>query len=309
MVVRLAPNQVHTGMRLDTYLHSEIESYSKRTIRQIIEIGGVHVDGRRVRRCSLEVAAGQRIEVYLDGRSLTPFRITSDLVLFHDEFLIAINKPAGIDTQPTAAHFQGTLYEALLVWLDRRHLRRPEIGMVQRLDRNTSGVIVFSIHPRAHRQITQQFTDHQAVKTYLALVVGAVTAPAQELRATLIRERKSGLMRVSDTYPGKEARSRYRLIATIGGASLLEVELITGRTHQVRAQFAALGHPLMGDRQYGGPRRLGKITVDRQWLHSHRLRFIHPKTGLPVVITAPLPDDLRKTIPQEIADSYSYLNS
>jgi 23S rRNA pseudouridine1911/1915/1917 synthase len=138
------------SMRLDQYLAAAIDGLSRTAARRIVELGGVHISGRRVRRCAQPVQAGEMVEVYLDDLPAESFALRDELVIYKDRYLLAVNKPAGVETQPTPARYQGTLYASLLEYLRNpfRPLDRPALGMVQRLDRGTSGVIVFSIHPR-----------------------------------------------------------------------------------------------------------------------------------------------------------------
>jgi 23S rRNA pseudouridine1911/1915/1917 synthase len=236
--------------------------------------------------------AGASVEVFFDDGPSEPFRLTEGHIIFRDKYLIAIAKPAGVETQPTPARYKGTLYEAVLTYLQNpfRPLDRPELGMVQRLDRDTSGVLVFSIHPRSHGALTRAFAERKAAKGYLALVKGSPEPAEGEIRSLLARNRGSNRV-VTVKKGGKEAITRYRLLESFGGASLLQVEILTGRSHQIRAHMAEAGHPLIGDRLYGGPCLCRSESVLRQMLHSARLEFFHPVSGEPLALEAPLPDD------------------
>jgi 23S rRNA pseudouridine1911/1915/1917 synthase len=293
MVERFTTTPEDKGQRLDRFIHGRLADVSRTSLRRIIDLGGVHVDGRRVRKAGLVLEPGQHIELHRDHGPLDPYRILDEEVLFEDAYLVAINKAAGLDTQPTPARYKGTLYEALQVRLkrDRRFGRRLEIGMVQRLDRGTSGVIVFSIHPRAHKGLAEQFGLHTVRKHYLALVQGCPDPASGSCRSQLIRDRRSGLTR-SSTSGGKEAISHYRVLRTNQRLSLLQVELVTGRTHQIRAQLAEAGHPLLGDIRYGGPGELDGRRFVRQCLHAQRLELTHPVSGAPLLIEAPVPVDM-----------------
>ncbi len=166
MVNRYVSNAGDVGRRLDQFLAEHSPDLSRSLIRKIIDIGGVQIDGRRVRKAGVTLSEGLRIEMHRDRGALEPFRIADEHVLFQDNYLIVLNKPAGIETQPTPARYKGTLFEALQVWLqrDRRFGRRLEIGMAQRLDRDTSGVIAFTIHPQAHKSLTDQLQSRSAKK-------------------------------------------------------------------------------------------------------------------------------------------------
>jgi 23S rRNA pseudouridine1911/1915/1917 synthase len=282
-----------SGIRLDQFLASTWEGVSRTLARKLIELGGVHLDGRRVRRCGQILVAGQRIEVYRDNGPLEPFVLQEGHLLFRDPYLLAVNKPAGVETQPTPARYRGTLYAALLDFLHDpfRPLDRPTLGMVQRLDRDTSGVMVFSIHPRAHKGLTTSFSEHRVDKCYLALVNGRVSVDGGEFHSHLARCRSGNRVRSVDR-GGKEALTRFRVLERFRHATLVEVELLTGRTHQIRAHFAEAGHPLLGDHGYGslagGP--------ERQMLHALRLRLAHPVTGVPLILEAPVPQDMQNIL-------------
>lgn len=282
------------GLRLDQAVPRLCTGLSRTQSRKIIDIGGVHVAGRRVRSCSRSVKEGEEIAVYCDGLPLVPFTLNADAILYHDTDIIALNKPAGIDTQPTPSRFQGTLYAALtelLIDPFRRHLE-PSIGMVQRLDRDTSGVILFSISPRAHKPLTTAITTHAIGKTYLALVAGVVPPGTYEIKSLLARSHRDNCVR-SISKGGKEAVTRYHRLAACDSCSLVAVTPITGRMHQIRVHLSEAGFPLLGDTRYGGPGQLGEMVISRHMLHAQQLEFLHPLTRQPLAITAPLAEDFQ----------------
>lgn len=289
MVERFKTNTGDAGQRLDLFLSAQTAEISRTTLRKIIDLGGVHVDGRRVRKAGMILAENQLIELHRDQAQLDPYRIEDDQILFEDEYLIALNKRAGVETQPTPARYKGTLYEALQVRLkrDTRFGRKLEIGMAQRLDRDTSGVIVFSIHPRAHKGLTEQMQSRNAGKHYLALVEGCPDPNEGSYRSYLLRDRRNGIMKSVST-GGKEAITRYRVLKTKGRISLVELELVTGRTHQIRAHLSEAGHPLLGDLRYGGRSELDGLHFPRQCLHAQRLELVHPVKNVPLTIAAPV---------------------
>jgi len=300
MVERYLTGDNDAGRRLDQFLADNSPALSRSSIRSIIDIGGVHIDGRRVRKAGLSLTSGRRIEIYRDRGSLKPFRLQSHHILFQDEFVILLDKPAGIETQPTPARYKGTLYEALQVWLerDRSFGRRLEIGMAQRLDRDTSGVIIFSIHPRSHKSITEQMQSRTAKKNYLALVEGKPEPARGSYSSNIARDRRSGIMKSVES-GGKSALTRYRVIQTMmqpEKISLVELELITGRTHQIRAHLSEAGHPLLGDIRYGGCRGSAGITFARHYLHSRQLEILHPISATPLSIAADLPEDMARLL-------------
>ncbi|WP_303721258.1 RluA family pseudouridine synthase [Malonomonas rubra] len=283
----------NSQQRLDIFLAENCAEMSRTLAKKIIDLGGVHVNGRRVRSCSLQVKNNDQLEIYIDHLPTDPYRITKDDIVFHDQYLIVLNKPPFIDTQPTHARYKGTLYEALLWYLKDpfRPQRKPDLGMIQRLDRGTSGLIAFSIHPRAHKRMTEIIVGHQAEKRYLALVAGIPTKSETEIRSFLARTRKANKV-MSVTKGGKEAVTRYQLYESLQGAALLDIELLTGRSHQIRAHLSEHGYPLLGDERYGGPLEITGVAVNRPMLHAARLAFNHPVTGEPLDFTAPLPEDM-----------------
>ena len=288
---------VESGLRLDQYLAAVCQELSRTSARKVIDLGGVHLDGRRIRGCSRAVKTGERVEVYLDRLPLEPYRISPAEIIYQDSYLIVLNKPAGVDTQPTRARFKGTIYEALQHHLQdpfRLHLK-PELGMVQRLDRGTSGLMVFSIHQRAHKKLTEMFVDHQVEKYYLALVAGIPEQPTAEIRSLLARSRKQNLVK-SVEKGGKEAITRYRLAETFAETSLLDIDLLTGRSHQIRAHMSEQGWPLLGDTDYGGPAQIGSFALSRPLLHAAKLAFRHPVTGEPLQFTLEVPNDFSQML-------------
>ncbi|NJC88675.1 MAG: RluA family pseudouridine synthase [Desulfuromonas sp.] len=281
-----------SGVRLDLFLAGALEG-GRGMIKRMIDLGGAHVDGRRVRRCSLSVVAGQHIELHVDGLPLEPFRLDTARIIYRDRYLLALDKPAGVATQPTPARYQGTIYAALQQFLSESG--QVSLGMVQRLDRDTSGVLVFSTHSRAHKGLTAAFSEHRVTKRYLALVAGCLEHDAGEMQSQLARRRATNRM-VSVERGGKPALTRYRRLACYDGASLVEVEIPTGRSHQIRIHFAEAGHPLLGDQAYGGPVMVGGVTIARQMLHASELCLDHPVSGARLELKSPLPEDFQKVL-------------
>ncbi len=291
---RLQIPREHVALRLDQYLAEAAIGLSRTQAKKIIDLGGVHLDGRRVRSCSTTVHSGQSIEVYIDQLPLDPYRILEDDILYQDDFIIVLNKPALVDTQPTHARFKGTLFEALQ-W----HLKDPfrphqkaQIGMIQRLDRGTSGVIVFSIHPRAHKEMTRIFLEHEVEKEYFALVQGAPETEQGEIRSFLARSRKENRVK-SVEKGGKEAITRFQRLESMAKYSLLKVEILTGRSHQIRAHMSESGCPLVGDKRYGGAEKIFDVKILRPLLHAGKLAFRHPVLDRHMVFSVPVPDDFQ----------------
>lgn len=290
---RLTVDSQAAGLRIDQYVASQVADLSRGVVRKVIDLGGVHVAGRRIGRCSQAVRAGQSVEVYLDGRPLDIFSLCAEHILFQDDCLLVIHKPPGIDFQPTHARFKGTLYDAVLRFVESSAGGKGKVslGMVQRLDRDTSGVTVFSIHQRAHSAMTRMFADRRVDKRYRTLVAGRPIDKEGEFRSLLARQHRTNLMK-SVKKGGKEAITRYQVVEEFADCTLVEVELVTGRSHQIRAHFSEAGHPLLGDTRYGGPSHISGCEVERSMLHAFRLAFEHPVSRETLMFEAPLPEDM-----------------
>lgn len=283
----------HSAPRLDSAISENCPDVSRTLARKIIDAGGVHLSGRRMRQCGHRVKAGDKIEIYIDGLSLKYYRINSDDVIYQDQFIIVINKPSLVESQPTPARYKGTLYEALLLWLQNPaspHVK-PSLGMVQRLDRDTSGVMIFSIHPRAHKSLTKLFAERRVKKRYLALISGNPQTPEGEFRSLLAKNRASNKMKSVDK-GGKLAITSYKIIRTFENCSLVEVDIPTGRMHQIRVHFAEAGHPLIGDIRYGYQEQMLSVPVKRTMLHSWQLECLHPVTKKTHMFEAAIPADM-----------------
>ncbi len=291
---RMTVRDSTSGVRIDQYLSDEIPELSRTEARKIIDLGGVHLNGRRVRTCSLTVHAGTEIEMYIDGLPFDIFRLADAHVLYRDKYLLVLNKPAGIDTQPTPSRYKGTLYDALLAYLGPVPGRKkPELGMVQRLDRGTSGLMVFSIHQNSHSGLSKIFLEHQVQKRYLALVENAPEPAANEICSQLARSRRLNRM-VSVQHGGKNAITRYQTKLASDSGALLEIELLTGRTHQIRAHMSEAGSALLGDSLYDGVMNFSGYLLTRPMLHAYKLAFNHPVTDEPLSFELAMPEDMQR---------------
>ncbi|MGQ9666781.1 MAG: RluA family pseudouridine synthase [Anaerolineae bacterium] len=299
------------GMRLDKFLAVRLRDVSRARIQQWIEEGHVTVNGRPARP-STRLDAGQAVRVLIlppaESRIL-PEPIPLD-ILYEDEALLVINKPAGMVVHPAAGHTSGTLVNALLArfpewaaldWWESEEDEEeageefPRPGIVHRLDKDTSGLLVVAKTAEARRALQAQFQARQVGKTYLALVHGMPSAPAGLIDAPLGRDprQRKRMAVVSD---GRPAVTAYRVLEPLGEYALLEVMPKTGRTHQIRVHLAFIGHPVVGDEVYG--RRRGRLSCPRQFLHAAQLAFRHPITGQLLEFSAPLPPDLLAVLEQ-----------
>jgi 23S rRNA pseudouridine1911/1915/1917 synthase len=283
-------------MRLDLAA-SRVFSLSRRAAREAVRAGRIEVDGVAADEPGRDVP--ETAKLALHSSRPARYRVSTRLsVLVEDDDFVIVNKSAGLLSVPTAEHEKDTLLARTLDYLHHRFGRRPSAFVVHRLDKDTSGSIVFARNRPALRFLQDLFKSHAVEREYLALVEGTVP-DSGTFSADLVADAGSarrGLARPGE--PGKRAVTRYRAIERLAGATLVSVELETGRTHQIRVHFAAAGHPVLGDRVYGeGGRERVKSREPkfpespRQMLHARRLGFPHPRTGKPVRAEAPLPED------------------
>ena len=283
--------------RLDRFLATQLTEQSRSYLQRLIEEGHVRVNDKPAKP-GQRLVPGDHIVVEIPQAKpaiALPEQIPISEV-YEDEDVIVVDKPAGLVVHPAAGHEQGTLVNALLG-------RHPELagiagtirpGIVHRLDKDTSGLMVVAKNDRAQASLSDQLKNREVVKRYLALVVGALSPEEGTIDAPIGRdphERK----RMAVTHTGRPARSHFRILRHFGDDySLVEVTLETGRTHQIRVHFAAVGHPVVGDHVYG--KRVPFLA--RQFLHAAALGFRLPGTGQPIELTSDLPPDLRQALDQ-----------
>jgi 23S rRNA pseudouridine1911/1915/1917 synthase len=282
-------------VRLDLAV-SQRFGLSRRAARDAVRAGRIETGGAVADEPGLDVApdAELRYDPNRPARHTVHTRLS---VLLEDPLFLIVDKPAGLLTVQTAEHEDDTLYARALAYLHHRYRKRAWVGVVHRLDKETSGALVFARTREALRILQEQFRRHSIDREYLALVEGAVRRPGV-FDAPLVADRgdrRRGVARPGE--PGKHAVTRYRPIETFDRATLVSVRLETGRTHQVRVHFSASGHPVVGDSVYR--RREGAVPgleVRRQMLHAHVLGFDHPGTGERVRATSPLPADFQEAL-------------
>ena len=292
------------GHRLDAWLAQRLPSFSRSRLQALIDEGHVMLDRARTRP-SARLRTGQVVRVHVPAPAPAepqPEDIPI-VVVYEDAHLVVVNKPAGLVVHPGAGTSRGTLVNALL-----RHVRdlsgvggvlRP--GIVHRLDRGTSGLLVVAKDDETHRSLARQFAGRTVEKEYAALVLGAPARAAGEVDAPIGRD-PVHRQKMSVRAPrGREARTSWRVEERFDGAALLRVRIHTGRTHQIRVHLASVGHPVAGDAVYGGTRppssrraaaRDALLALDRPALHAARLAFNHPASGERLTFEAPLPPDL-----------------
>ena len=289
------------GRRLDLFLAERVPELSRTRIQELVRDGRARVDGRTA-KVSHRLSAGETIEVEVLPRPALVAQaedLPLDVLLVDDDFLI-VNKPAGMVVHAGAGHSAGTLVNALL----HRLGKLPEAGgalrpgIVHRLDRETSGAMVVARNDRAHEHLAEQFRSRNVRKIYLALVHGKMPRDSGSITLPISRDPRRRTRMTARAAKGRHARTDWRVIARLDRCTLVEAALHTGRTHQIRAHLAAIGHPVVGDTLYGAPRELhagGRRLplLERNFLHAARLGFAHPSTGEWVEVRAPLPRDLR----------------
>jgi 23S rRNA pseudouridine1911/1915/1917 synthase len=282
----------HEGYRLDAFLVTHLPAHSRSQLQGFIESGHVMVDGTAAKP-ALRVRRGQRIEVTVPPpppAGIAPEARPLD-VIFEDDQLLVINKPPGLTVHPGAGRPGGTLANALLARVPEMagvgSVLRP--GIVHRLDKDTSGLLMVAKTPQAYRGLQSQVAARTVSRTYLALVHGVLPHDEGSIDAPIGRHPRHRT-RMAVVPRGREAVTRYRVRQRFARYTLVEVQLVTGRTHQIRVHFAHLGHPVAGDPVYAG--RPDDLAIGRQALHAFRLRFTHPTSGRELGFEAAPPADL-----------------
>ncbi len=289
------------GRRLDLFLAERVPVLSRTRIQELIREGNVLVGGR-IAKAAHRISAGEVIEVKVLPRPAlvaVPEDLPLELLLVDDDFVV-VNKPAGMVVHAGAGHARGTLVNALLHRLEKLSgaggALRP--GIVHRLDKDTSGAMIVARNDRAHEHLAEQFRSRNVRKIYLALVHGKMPRDSGTITLPISRDPHRRTRMTARASKGRQARTDWRVIARLDRCTLVEAALHTGRTHQIRAHFAAIGHPVVGDTLYGAPRGLRAGArdlplLDRNFLHAARLGFSHPSSGAWVEVRAPLPRELR----------------
>lgn len=288
-----------TPERLDKFLVGQLQEFSRARIQGLIADGFVEVNGHPAKKAGQTLEPGHRVTVRVPPPAPTEL-LAEDIPLdfvFENESLVVVNKPAGMVVHPAAGHPSGTLVNAMLGYdPDIEGIggeERP--GVVHRLDKATSGLIVLAKNERAHRWLQDQFRLRKVDKTYLALVDGRPPTPSGRVEAHIGRDpshRKR--MAIVPESRGREAISEYRTLETFRHHTLLEFHPLTGRTHQIRLHCAFLGCPIVGDAVYG--RKKPSVDIDRHFLHAYRLKIILPEEKQPRTFEASLPEELERVL-------------
>jgi len=277
------------GERLDRFLAGSGAIGSRAAAERLLAGGNVEVDGQ-TRAKSYRLAGGETVRV--SGQASAPPALEAEdfplVVRYEDEHLIVVDKPAGIVVHPSAGHQRGTLVHGLLgLRIAGGEDRRP--GIVHRLDRDTSGLLVVARDPDVHRRLQRMLRGRQLSREYLALVKGRPRSWRGTIEAPIGRDRRDPTRISLDTNSPRDAVTHFQVVELLHSHALLRVTLETGRTHQIRVHLAAIDLPVSGDPVYGVEGDLGLV---RQFLHAARLAFDHPITRERIEVDSPLPDDL-----------------
>jgi 23S rRNA pseudouridine1911/1915/1917 synthase len=304
------------GKRIDAYLASRFPDYSRSVVQKVIDAGAVLVNGQAV-KASYKVRLDDQIRVWLPELA-DDAPMPEDIpiaVVYEDAALTVVNKPAGMVVHPAKGHWSGTLVNALQFRYDTLSTaggaERP--GIVHRLDRDTTGLLLVAKSDIAHRHLAQQFEQRTIQKEYFALVAGVPERDSDYIERTIgfhPTNREKMAIRLP-TDGGKPAVTFYEVIERFRGYAFIRCKPATGRTHQIRVHLGHIGHPIIADKAYSGRDRLtlgdligsgaseadgDTVLIDRQALHAHSLRLNHPLTGEALDLTAPLPEDMTRTL-------------
>ena len=302
----LHPQSSDIGKRLDAFLAESIEGWSRARLQRLIEDGDVLLNGNES-KASYKLKPGDELDVELTDiptARFEPENIPLNVV-FEDEYLAVIDKPAGMVVHPGAGISSGTLANAIAYHFQIRGLQseiRNRLGIVHRLDKDTSGLIVIAKNEEIHEALSEQFRSRKVEKSYVALVHGATRENSGKIDRPIARDRRNRLkMAVSPT--GRSALTLWKVRQRFEKFTLLNVEIKTGRTHQIRVHLASINHPVVGDATYNGGRdntvadakiRAAIQNLGRFFLHAEKLAFTHPKTGEKLSFTAELSAELKQ---------------
>jgi 23S rRNA pseudouridine1911/1915/1917 synthase len=306
-ITTLTVTEKHIGKRLDIFIAHYEPHISRNRIQTLIKEGLARVDGK-IEKPGYKVKLRESITLELPEKKVhevLPEPIPL-YVIYEDPHIIVLNKPPGLVVHPAPGNYTGTLVNALLyhygslpsLGAGPQGSERERAGIVHRLDKDTSGVMVVARTQEALRSLSMQFKSRIVQKRYIALVSGVIKKGSGTIEAGLGRHVKERKKISVHTHKAREAVTFYKVKERFKNATLVEVEIKTGRTHQIRVHLAHIGYPILGDRVYGGVKvtKLNDSTISRQMLHAESLSLLHPDTGHPMTFTAPPPQDMAEVI-------------
>jgi 23S rRNA pseudouridine1911/1915/1917 synthase len=291
--VRWSVGTADVGSRLDQHLHNRLPQYSRSRLQEWIKSGRVLVDGASTKASSL-LRGGE--EIHVEPADLPPLRAAPEDIaldiLYEDAAVIAVNKPAGMVVHAGAGAHSGTLTNALLHRFEKLSQLGGELrpGIVHRLDRYTSGVILVARDDAAHQSLARQFSTRTVEKRYLALVHGKMAKDEARITSPIARDPVHRTRMTARIATGRSAITSYKVLRRFDKFTYVEVRIGTGRTHQIRVHLASIGHPVAGDKLYGAP----PATFGRYFLHAAGITFTSPANGQRITIEAPLPSELQE---------------
>ena len=290
------------GKRLDSFLHERLPEWSRSRLQAWIKQSRGLVESKEA-RASYLLRAGESVSV--EPAELAPLRAEPEAlplkILYEDADVVVVDKPAGMVVHAGAGHSHGTLVNALLHHFGSLSSVNGELrpGIVHRLDKETSGVLVVARTDSAHQALSRQFHDRHVEKIYLALVHGRMKQPSGRITDPITRDPVRRTRMTARLGTGRTALTEYEVLEEFPYFSFLRVRIGTGRTHQIRVHLSSIGHPVVGDRLYGAPASIPGIpSLSRFFLHAHRLRFASPAAPEPITIESPLPPALAEFLAQ-----------
>jgi 23S rRNA pseudouridine1911/1915/1917 synthase len=292
------------GQRLDRYLVAKLDDISRTTVQQLITDGLVSVSGRTSKPgYALRIGDEVRVPWGASKPFVSNAKPQSSLpldIIYEDRDLLVVNKAAGMVVHPAPGHTHDTLVNALLAYYpDLQGVEGLRPGIVHRLDKDTSGLIIIAKNAHTSAALIEQMKQRKIIKRYLALVEGVVALDSGSIDAPIGRDPRHRQQMTITTTGSREARTHFRVLQRFARHTLLLLQLETGRTHQIRVHLKAIGHPIVGDPVYGSSNNPGNQTLKRQFLHAHQLIFAHPTTGEILELEAPLPADLEFELSQK----------
>lgn len=304
----IAASEQDASKRLDVFLAEGLPGFSRSKIKGLIDEGKVLLNGRPA-KAGYKLKGGENIEVRLpeeEEGAIRPEDVPLD-ILYEDEDIIVVNKPAGMSTHPGAGRKTGTLVNALLAHTkDLSPIGAPDRpGIVHRLDKDTTGALVVAKNAESHLDLARQFKEHSTGRRYLAIVWGQLKDEEGAIDLPIGRDTADRKKISARTKKSRQAITRYKVLKRFGHLSLVELRPRTGRTHQIRVHLAAINHPVAGDQVYGKrsiPPAMPKPAADtlrkvkRQLLHAYTLTLKHPRTGGEMEFKAPIPKDMKELI-------------